>query len=160
MPEVSNLSLNIGDKIVQTNPFVRNLGVYMDTHLAMDEQVSRICKSTWYHIRRVGQLRKYLDKPAIEKLIHAVISSRLDYANSQLFRVPATQLSRLQRIQNTAARIVHRVSKFTPITPILEELHWLPINRINYKLLILVFRAIKTGTPGYINSMLQPNTTN
>ena len=57
--------------------------------------------------------------------------------------------------------IVHRVSKFTPITPILEELHWLPINiRINYKLLILVFRAIKTGTPGYINSMLQPNTTN
>ena len=109
----------------------------------------------------MGQLRKYLDKSAIEKLIHAVISSRLDYANSLLFGVPTSQLSRLQRIQNTAARIVHRVSKFTPITPILEELHWLPVNiRINYKLLILVFRAIKTGTPSYISNMLQSNTTN
>lgn len=159
-PRLSRVSLEVGDEIVETTPFVLNLGVYMDTHLTMDEHVKRVCQSTWYHIRQVGQLRKYLDRPAIEKLIHAVISSRLDYCNSLLFGVPATQLGRLQRIQNSAARIIYRVSKITPITPILNELHWLPINmRIKYKLLILVFRAVKTGTPAYISNMLQSHTT-
>ena len=134
---IDDFSLKIGDKVITSTSVVRNLGIYMDTHLSMDQQVNNICKSTMFHVRRVGQLSKYLDRPATEKLIHAVISSRLDYANSLLFGATTSQLSRLQAIQNTAARIVYRVSKFSHITPVLKELHWLPIKmRINLKILI------------------------
>ena len=162
-PCLDNMSVRIGDKVIQSTPQVRNLGVYMDQYLGMNQQVNYICKSTMYHIRQVGQIRKYLDKPSTEKLIHAVISSRLDYANSLLYGCPfATyHLSRLQKIQNTAARIVCRVSKYSSITSVRKKLHWLPINmRINYKILLLVFRAIKFGTPSYIRDLLQLPTTN
>ena len=158
-PGLESVSLRVGDNIVNTKPVVRNLGVYMDCHLSMDHHVNYLCKTTMYHIRQVGLLRKYLDKSATEKLIHAVISSRLDYANSLLFGVCSNHFSRLQTIQNTAARIVLRANRHSHITPLLNELHWLPVKqRVNYKLLLLAFRGLKLGTPAYLSDVLHPTT--
>ena len=83
----------------------------MDQYLSMDQQVKHVCKSTMFQIKQVGQIRKYLDKASTEKVIHAAISSRLDYANSLLYGSNTYHLSRLQKVQNTAARIVARVSR-------------------------------------------------
>ena len=47
-----------------------------------------------------------LTKECTETLIHAFISSRLDYCNSLLFGVPDYHLHKLQRVQNAAARLV------------------------------------------------------
>lgn len=108
-----------------------------------------------FYFRRVGQLRKYFDRPAAVKLIHAVILSRLDYGNFFLFYVVTSQLSRLQRIQNTAARVVHKANRFTH-PPILVELHQLPTRlRTNYKILILSFRDFKTSRPVRFNYQFQ-----
>lgn len=158
-PDFESVSLRVGDNYVNTKSVVRNLGVYMDCHLSMDSHVNYLCKTTMYHIRQVGLLRKYLDKLATEKLIHAVISSRLDYANSLLLGVSSNNLSRLQTIQNTAARIVLRANRHSHITPLLNELHWLPVKqRVNYKLLLLAFRGFKLGTPAYLSNALHPAT--
>ena len=133
----------------------------MDKYLTMENQVNSICKSTMYHIRQVGRVRKYLDKPTTEKLIHAVITSRLDYANSLLYGITSSHSSRIQRIQNTAARIVSLVSKHTSATQLRKDLHWLPIRaRIDYKILILVFRALNSGTPSYISDIVKHQTRN
>ncbi|KAJ8027773.1 hypothetical protein HOLleu_29822 [Holothuria leucospilota] len=96
----------------------------MDKYLTMENQVNSICKSTMYHIRQVGRVRKYLDKPSTEKLIHAVISSRLDYAKLMFNIIPLVSTS---KNPNTAARIVSRVGKHTSVTRLRKDLHWLPI---------------------------------
>ena len=85
------------------------------------------------------------------------ISSKLDSCNSLLFGLPKGNLYRLQRIQNSAAKIISGACKRDHITPILRELHWLPISsRIQFKILLLTFRAIKNGSPSYISDLVEP----
>ena len=123
---VRTFSLSIGNDIISPNPIIRNLGFYMDCSASMTPHVDKICKSVLFHIRQIGQLRKYLDQASTEKLVHTVISSRLDYANSLLYGLPATSIYKLQRVQNLAARIVTKSPRNSHITPILKSLHWLP----------------------------------
>ena len=84
------------------------------------------------------------------------LTSRLDYCHSLLAGLPNSKLSRLQQIQNNAARLVKRISKNEHITPILKELHWLPIpSRINYKNLTTVFQCINdTRFPRYLTDSI------
>ena len=75
-------------------------------------------------------------------VIDAIVTSNLDYCNSLLYNIPKYQQDRLQRILNTAVCIVCLVPKFNDITPVLCDLHWLPVpNRIQYKILLLVHRV-------------------
>ena len=90
-----------------------------------------------------------------ETLIHAFISSRLDYCNSLLYGLPNSQLSKLQRVQNAAARLMFQDSKFCRITPLLRSLHWLPVKYlIDFKILLLSFKAIHKIAPDYICNLI------
>uniref|UniRef100_A0A4W3GBH0 Cadherin domain-containing protein n=1 Tax=Callorhinchus milii TaxID=7868 RepID=A0A4W3GBH0_CALMI len=85
----------------------------------------------------------YLTPHAAETLVHAFVTSRLDYGNSLLAGLPATSLHTLQVIQNSAARVLSRTRHRDHITPTLARLHWLPIpQRIEFKILILTYKAI------------------
>ena len=153
---VRTFSLSIGNDIISPKPIICNLGFYMDCSASMTPHVDKICKSVLFHIRQIGQLRKYLDQASTEKLVHAVISSRLDYANSLLYGLPATSIYKLQRVQNLAARIVTKSPRNSHITPILKSLHWLPVEyRIQFKILSLTFRALTQQTPKYLSDILQ-----
>ena len=99
----------------------------------MNQHISAICKSANYHLRNIGRSRKFLTKAATESLVHAFISSKLDYCNSLLYGAPHSQIKRLQNIQNTAARIITRIRKFDHISPTLHDLHWLPLMGIFFK---------------------------
>ena len=90
----------------------------------------------------IGRIRCYLSKSAAEQLVHAFITSKLDYCNALLCCVPSLLTQKLQRIQNAAARIITRTSRLAHITPVLFSLHWLPVcQRIKFKVLVIVFRA-------------------
>ena len=81
--------------------------------------------------------------------------SRLDYCNATLAGLPAIHISRLQRIQNNAARLVLQKSKRQHVTPLLKQLHWLPIQtHIDYKLATLAFRHFDGSLPQYLSSRL------
>ena len=83
--------------------------------------------------------------------------SKIDYCNSLLYGIPDKLLNRIQRIQNYAARVVLRLHKFSHITPALAALHWLPVNRrIDFKIALLVYKALNGQAPGYIADLLQP----
>jgi len=74
---------------------------------------------------------------------------------SQVQRVSAQYTNRLQLVLNSAARAVTKIPKLYHIAPILKSLHWLKINeRIKYKVLSLTYKALKTGQPSYLRSLL------
>ena len=89
-----------------------------------------------YHLTNVRLIRKYLDEKASQTLIHALVIGRIDYCNSILYGLPARELTKLQRLQNSAVRIIFNIPKMCHITPVLRELHWLPVH-LEYSLNLL-----------------------
>ena len=140
--DLYSLSVNVGDSQIVPFVKVRNLGVILDQSLTFDDHISAICQSVHFHIRSIGKVRKLLSFDAFASLIHALIGSRLDYCNSILYNLPDSKISRLQRVQNQAARILTRSPRREHITPVLKQLHWLKVReRIRYKILILTHKA-------------------
>ena len=136
-------------------PAARDLGTILDSHLKLNAHVNNICKTAHYTIRSISRIQKYLSQKDCEKLIHAFVTSRLDSCNSILYDLPEYSLSKLQRIQNTAARLVFKTKKSDHITPVLAALHWLPIKYIIvFKILLITFKALNGLAPNYICELL------
>ena len=148
--------ISIGDEEIRLSTHAKNIGFIFDQFLSGKEHESAICKSSWYHLRNIGRICKYLDNSATEKLVHAFVTSKLDINNSLLHGLPDNLLSRLQRVQNAAARLTVKLPKLSHITPVLKDLHWLPIKRrIQYKILLIVFKALNNLAPIYITDLLE-----
>jgi len=121
----------------------------------MSTHINKICQSVYYHLHNIRQIRKYLTQNSAKLLVKAVIMARIDYCNGLLYNVPAAHLSKLQGLQNTAARLVTYTPKFDHISPVLFKLHWLPIKyRIQFKLGLLTYKAIHFKTPQYSSNLL------
>ena len=100
-------------------------------------------------------MRKLLSFDACATLIHALISSRLDYCNSILHNLPDTKIGKLHRVQNQAARILTRSPRREHITPLSKQLHWLKVReRIRYKILILTHKVFYANAPPYLCSLV------
>ena len=64
-------------------------------------------------------------------------------------------LDRLQKVQNNAARLIYRSSKFNHVTSLLYTLHWLPIEkRIDFKLASLCFKSLNGSAPTYLSDLI------
>ena len=82
--------VNIGNSTIVPKSRVRNLGVIMDQHLSMIDNVSAVCASCNYHLRRLSSIRRYLTQEATRCAVQAFITSRLDYCNSLLHDIGPT----------------------------------------------------------------------
>ena len=154
-PSPSFQSLCVGDESVAASQSARSLGVIFDEHMSFHAHVSSICSSSFYHLRNLSRIRKYLTKESAAVVVHAFVTSKLDYCNALLYGLPKYQLQRLQYVQNKAARVVLQMSRFQHITPVLCELHWLPIQyRIIFKILLLVYKALNGISPSYLAQKL------
>ena len=150
----SSVTLRFGSCYIQSKEFVKNLGVTFDSRLDLTSQIDDICKSTAFQLHNIWRIRKYLDKPTTEKIVHSLVTSRVDYCNSLFHSASKTALAKLQRIQNMAARVVETVSKYDHISPVLSSLHWLPIHhRISFKILLLVYKALHNLAPSYLSDL-------
>ena len=88
------------------------------------------------------------------KRIHAFITSRLDYCNSLLYGVPEHHMQKLQRVMNASARFIFCAPKHCHITPLLQQLHWLPI-RLRMEFIILLIRAqLQGSSPKYLIDLI------
>ncbi|XP_077103334.1 uncharacterized protein LOC143756659, partial [Siphateles boraxobius] len=157
LSKTNNITLTIDDTIVSPSPQARNLGVVFDSTLSLEPHICHVIKTSFFHLRNVAKIRSSLTPSAAERLIHAFISSRLDYCNSLLLGISSNYIKRLQLVQNAAARLITRSKSWHHITPVLKQLHWLPIShRITYKILVLTYKAIHHLAPSYLTDLLSP----
>ena len=151
----SDLNIKVGNCVIRPSESAKNLGVIFDKKINMHSHITAICKAANFHLRNIGAIRPALTDTSTAQLVHAFITARLDYCNSLLIGLDDTHISRLQRIQNNAARVVSKMKKFDHISPVLTQLHWLPIKkRIQFKLLLLTYRCLHGMAPQYLSELL------
>ena len=150
------VQFKLGDTSMNPASHVRDLGVVWDSTMNFEQHVTIICKSAYYQLHNIYRIRKYLTVDATKSLVHAFITSRLDYCNGLLYGIPNYLIDRLQRIQNAAARLVTSTPRSSHITPVLFELHWLPVShRIRFKLALLTFKALNNMSPSYLRELIK-----
>ena len=147
--------LIIGHSEISFSKSVRNLGVMFDDDLSMRVHVNKVCQLAYYELRKISTIRHYLTQQVTQTLVTSLVLSRLDYGNSLLAGIPDTLLNKLQKVQNSAARLVFRCPKRTHTTPLLRALHWLPIaQRIDYKLSYMCFNVFNQTAPHALSEIL------
>ena len=137
----------LGNSIVPAAK-AKNLGVTFDPALNYSLHINNIVKVCNYFIKDIRRIRKHLDMDTAIALANALVSSRLDYCNALLCGIPKKYLNKLQRVQNSLARVVTKTSRFTSSAPLLAKLHWLPVtSRIDFKLACITYKAIHKNQP-------------
>ena len=154
-PPQSLPPLRFGTDDIKPSSNARNIGDVFDTTMSMLSHANNVCKSAFYHRRTISRIRKYLSTQTTDILIHAFVTSKLDHWNSLLYNVPKNIIKKLQSVQNAAGRQITRARKCDYITPILFNLHWLPVSeQINFKILLLTFKALHQQSPTYIQDLI------
>ncbi len=153
--EVLKVNAYLDSRGQTTKNQVRNLGVILETDLSFSSHVKAVTKSAYYHLKNIARIRCFVSSQDLEKLVHAFITSRVDYCNGLLTGLPKKTIRQLQLIQNAAARILTRTRKSEHITPVLRSLHWLPVTfRIDFKVLLLFYKSLNGIGPKYMADML------
>ena len=132
-----------GDCIRFSNE-VKNVGVWIDKNLIMDKHINFIVSHCYKILKDIGRIKKCLQQSHLENLVHAVVSSRLDYCNSLFANIGKSNLQKLQKVQNSAAKLILGKRRRDSASTALRELHWLNIeSRITFKLLLLVHKVLR-----------------
>ena len=161
------MSIQIGTNTIQHNNNVKIIGFTLDTNRTLEKQISNTCRTSYImQIRRIRSIRRYLYVQSTElvslyigywtlnnyyyyyyyyltvdaarTLVQATVTARLDYCNSIDTNLPMKTVHRLQITQNSAARLVSRTPRHENTTPVLVQLHWLPITkRYQFKILTM-----------------------
>ncbi len=154
--EVLKVNAYLDSRGQTTKNHVKNLGVILETDLSFSSHIKAVVtKSAYYHLKNIARIRCFVSSQDLEKLVHAFITSRVDYCNGLLTGLPKKTIRQLQLIQNAAARILTRTRKSEHITPVLRSLHWLPVTfRIDFKVLLLIYKSLNGLGSKYFADML------
>ena len=146
-----DLNLYIGADVIKPVGVVRDLEVFLDSELNMDQHVKTVVRSCFFHLRSLKSVRRILGREVTLGLVSAFVTTRLDYCNSVLAGLPQASIDPLQRVQNAAASLVAGIGTRDHITPVLRNLHWLPIR---YKLCVLMHQVHIGRSPAYLADMM------
>ena len=149
-------SITVGDATVEPTFSAQNIGAVFDDTMSFEEHVNELCMIAFYH-RNISRIRPCLSIDSTKTLVHALVTSRLDHCNSFLYGLPDYLTQRLQYVMNAAAKVITCKRKFDHVTPLLIELHWLPVRqRIVFKILLYTFKALHGATPTYLTELISP----
>ena len=101
---IENCVLSLGNSKIKPTEKVRNLGTVFDSHMSMEPNISGVIQRGYNQLRGIGKIRRFLDHSTSARVIHGLLTSRLDFNNSLLARLPAASTKRLQTMQNHGAR--------------------------------------------------------
>ena len=111
-----------------------------------------VCRAAYLELRRINSIRNLLSVDVVKTLVCSLVLSRLDYCNSLLVGLPQYLIKRLQEVQNAAARSILKTPRSEHISPLLLNLHWLPVNRrILHKVAALCHTSLSGSGPQYLS---------
>ena len=129
---------------------VGNMSAVFDPKMNMSAHVLKVIKFANYHLRNIRKIRKFLNSNTTKSTIVSLVTSCLDFCNGLLCGITDEILCRLKRVRDNAARVVNGSKKYDHITPVLKDLHWLPIRkRIEFKIQLLTFKCMQGCAPLY-----------
>ena len=148
-------SINVCGNTVKRSKAIKLLGTILDEQLSFKTHIVQKCKSAMYGLLQIKHIRCYLTREACELLVHGLVISHIDYCNSLFAGLPDVDIGKLQRVQNTAVKVILQKTHYDSVTVCLKELHWLPVrSRIDHKILGLVYDALNCTGPKYMQELL------
>ena len=145
--------IRVGMSSITASLCVQCLGVCID----MKKQVSQTISVCSFYLRNINHISRFLPRQTKERVVNAIITSRLDYCNALLYGTSAVNIARLQRIHNTATMLIMRSPRSDSGTLLLRELHWQPIVcRVDFKLLVFTYKAMHNDAPVYLCELVCP----
>lgn len=123
--------------------------------MSYKKQIQTLVKASFNQLRNIAKIRKYVSMDMVKTLVMTLVISRIDNCNALLFGLPNYIISKLQNVQNAAARVIVGARKYDHITPILMDLHWLPVElRIVFKINLLTYKCLHNLAPQYLRDLL------
>jgi len=159
LTKLTTTELSLLSVLVKPSSAVLDLGVNSDGLLTMAYHVAALRRSCLFQLRQLRMVRSSLTLEAAKTLVGlpAFASSRHNYCNSLLHGISNGLLTKLQTVQNAAARVVTGTRKFDHISPVLRQLHWLPVRqRITFKLAMITFKCRCGLAPSYLADVCIP----
>jgi hypothetical protein len=143
--------INILGTDIGVSQVVRNLGILIDRSLTMDQQVTKVCSTAFSYLRIIGKVRESLTPQTRMKLVHALVSSRIEFGAALLMGTKKSNIIKLQRILNASIRVAYGNKKgYSEELPQMLTVE----NLIKFRLLCTVHKIIQSGTPAYLHKML------
>ena len=153
--KINCISLSFGLNVISFSTTAKNLGFHSTDDMRIDAHVQDICRKVYIDIRCISSIRHLLSSDATKTLLSASVLPRLDYCNFLFYGSPMYMLERLQKVQNSAARLIFQCREQNHISPILMSLHWLPINaHKEYKLSVICHYFFLGLSPIYLSDLL------
>ena len=72
-------AISVGHDTITASTKVKNLGCWLDSHLIISKHATSMCKSAFLHLHNIRRIKNYLSSENLLTLVHAFITSRLDY---------------------------------------------------------------------------------
>lgn len=155
---VPTCTLRIGDSTIKRSDSAKNIGVHMDSSLTCEQHVNHVCRVSYAQLKSLSKIKCFISNECLEMILHAIITTRIDYCNSLYYGANECILRKLQVLQNACARLLTNTPRMDHITPILIDLHWLPVKqRVVFKISVMTFKCVHGLSPGYLSSLLQLN---
>ena len=151
MHRLVDTKITIGNADIEPSLEIKNLGITFDSKMTMSPHITALCRTLNFSLWNISRIRRFVDQETCINAMRALILSKLDYGNALLSGCKVTDIARLQRIQNRAARIVFQVPRRHPSSELLDSLHWLPVEkRIIFKILMHIYKSLNDLSPKYL----------
>ena len=148
-------TVNVAGADIPISSKLKSLGVIFDSQLTFSQHIASTCKSSYFHIRAMRHVQSCLPPQLLQTVACSIVTAKLDYCNSLLYGTSNANITKLQQVQNSLARLVTRTRKYDHISPVLAKLHWLPVSsRITYKIATLTSKVLTSNQPAYLSSTI------
>ena len=132
-----------------------NLGVKLDSELSFSKHIGMILSQSYRMISSIGRIKSYLTVNDLRCLVQCVIVSKIDNCNSLFYGINEYEIAKLQKLQNSCARLIYNRKRSDHVSDLFVELHWLPVKqRILFKILLFVYKIFLNACPVYMKDCL------
>jgi len=151
-----NVSFNAEGHTIQSKSSVRDLGVILDSTLSFEQHILLMRKTAFLYLRILSKIRRFISATHAATIAQALALSRLNFCCSLLYGIPQKQLAKLQAVINYSIRIIERIPSRQSVSTFLKKRGWLSMNnRIQLRLVSLVYTATKLNLPGCLSSLVK-----